>query len=95
MKEFYFEMAETKKNQLDMARIGYARKCHEIASKLMSCTVSESYQLIKELDDVSYAYKDLENEYNNLVKRYQEEAPDVEQREGVDYICEPGEGGQS
>lgn len=74
MKEFYLEMANTKETQLNMARIGYAKKCHEIASKLMSCTVNESYQLIKDLNEVSSAYKDLENEYNSLIKRYQEEA---------------------
>lgn len=74
MKQYYLEQANTKETQLDMARIGYAKKCHEIASKLMSCTVTESYQLIKELSEVSNAYRELEDEYKYAVKRYQEVA---------------------
>ena len=74
MKEFYLELANVKETQLDMARVGYAKKCHEIASKLMSCTVNESYQLIKELKEASSAYRQLEDEYKSLIKRYQEEA---------------------
>ena len=74
MKEFYLEMANTKETQLNMARIGYAKKCHEIASSLMTCTEKESHLLIEELGEASKAYKELEREYNNLLKRYQEEA---------------------
>ena len=74
MKQFFLELANTKETQLDMARVGYAKKCHEIASKLLSCTVKESYQLIKELNEASSAYKQLEDEYEHLIKRYQEEA---------------------
>lgn len=74
MKQFYLELANTKETQLNMARVGYAKKCHEIASKLMTCTVQESYQLIKDLDEASYAYTQLEEEYKCLIKRYQEEA---------------------
>ena len=87
MKQFYLEMAETKQIQLDMARVGYARKCHEIASKLMSCTVNESYPLIKELNETSSAYRQLEVDYENLMKRYQEEVikevNDKEEKEDV------------
>ena len=74
MKQYYLEQANTKETQLDMARIGYAKKCHEIASKLMSCTVTESYQLIKELSEASNAYRELEDEHKYAVKRYQEVA---------------------
>ena len=74
MKEFYLELANTKETQLNMARVGYAKKCHDIGSKLMSCTEKESHQLIEELAEASKAYKDLEHEYKSLIKRYQNEA---------------------
>lgn len=83
MKEFYLEMANTKETQLNMARVGYAKKCHDIGSKLLSCTVKESHQLIEELHEASSAYKELERDYNNLIKRYQEEAlKDLNDTEG-------------
>lgn len=73
MKQFYLELANVKETQLNMARVGYARKCHEIGSKLMTCTEKESHQLIEELNEASSAYKQLDNEYKALVKKYQEE----------------------
>lgn len=74
MKEFYLELAQEKELQLKMATIGYEKRCREIASKLMTCGLSESYCLIRELHEICEAFKDLEGEHNNLVKRYQEEA---------------------
>ena len=66
-------MANTKETQLNMARVGYARKCHEIGSKLMTCTEKESHQLIEELNEASSAFKQLEDEYKSYIKKYQEE----------------------
>lgn len=74
MKQFYLERANTRETQLNMARIGYAKKCHEIGSKLMSCTVKEAHQLIEELNEASRAYRELENEHRYAIERYQEEA---------------------
>lgn len=74
MKEFYLEMANSRETQLKLAQVGYARKCHEIGTKLLSCTVSESYQLVRDLNEVSKAYKELEDDYKELMKRYSEEA---------------------
>lgn len=74
MKQFYLEMANTKETQLNMARVGFAKKCHEIGSKLMSCTEKESHQLIEELNEASKAYKELESEHKRAVESYQEEA---------------------
>lgn len=74
MKRYYLELANTKETQLNMARVGYAKKCHEIGSKLMSCTVTESYQLIKDLSEASNAYRELEGEHKRAVENYQEEA---------------------
>lgn len=74
MKEFYLELANVKETQLDMARVGYAKKCHDIGSKLLTCTEKESHQLIEELNEASKAYKELESEYKSLIKRYQTEA---------------------
>lgn len=74
MKQYYLERANTRETQLNMARIGYAKKCHEIGSKLMSCTEKEAHQLIEELNEASRAYRDLEDEYKYAIERYQEEA---------------------
>lgn len=74
MKQYYLEKANLRETQLNMATVGYAKKCHEIANKLMTCTVHESYQLIKEISEVSDAYKQLEEDYMDYVKKYQEEA---------------------
>jgi hypothetical protein len=57
-----------------MARVGYTKICHEIGSKLLNCTVSESYRFITDLNEASKAYKELEDDCKNLMKRYQEEA---------------------
>ena len=74
MKEYYLELANIKEAQLNMANVGYAKICHEIGNKLLTCTLKESYQLIKELNEASEAYKRLEDDYKSLVKKYQEEA---------------------
>ena len=74
MKEFYLELANTKEAQLNMASVGYAKICHEIGHKLLTCTLKESYQLIKDLSEASEAYKRLEDDYKSLVKKYQDEA---------------------
>lgn len=74
MKDFYLEMANVKEAQLKMAGVGYAKLCHEIGQKLITCTLKESYQLIKDLNEASEAYKRLEDDYKSLVKKYQEEA---------------------
>lgn len=74
MKQFYLELANTKEAQLNMASVGYAKICHEIGQKLLTCTLKESYQLIKDISEASEAYKVLEDDYKSLVKKYQEEA---------------------
>ena len=87
MKEFYLKMANTKETQLNMARVGYAKKCHDIGANLLTCTEKESHQLIEELHEASTAYKELERDYNNMIKRYQDEAlkdlNDTEVKENV------------
>lgn len=73
MKEYYLELANIKEAQLNMASVGYLRRIRELGSKLLTCTVNESYEIAKELAEAVEGYKDLEKEYHWNIERYQEE----------------------
>lgn len=82
MKRFYLERANLKEEQLKMAQVGYISRIRSLGAALTSCTVKESYEISKQLTELVEAYRGLENEYNSLVKRYQEEAlKDVNEKE--------------
>lgn len=74
MKRFYLELANIKENQLNMAKVGYISLIRELGSKLISCTVKESYEISKQLAEAVEALRHLEDEYARHVKEYQEEA---------------------
>lgn len=74
MKQFYLERTNLKENQLKMARVGYLSRIRDLGTQLVSCTVKESYEILKQLTETVEAYKELENEYSFTLERYQEEA---------------------
>ena len=74
MKKYYLEKANQKEMQLQMAKVGYLSRIRELGSKLVTCTVKESYEISKQLAEAVECYKNLEEEYDWNLKMYQEAA---------------------